>query len=223
MHAKVPSWEPKCALKCPLGWQNTLKCPLGWLKHDKLHSCEPKRMLKCPSFRPCPSKSTPLRTWNITKTSRNGEQKRCVTQQTSNIHQESERVSGKWWWNSIRKNELKDGGETNSSITWTSRETICISNTQSDNHQLDTTHRVTSPALNPQPRAPSNQTSVSRITETFSIERLIAAARVRLSTEMRIDGRNKKKRCIYLFFTLYLLPRQMKPLLLSLDEIWDIT
>ena len=40
MRAKVPSWEPKRALKCllgsqrsvpkcPLGWQNTLNCPLA--------------------------------------------------------------------------------------------------------------------------------------------------------------------------------------------------
>ena len=84
-HTKVPSWEPKRTLKCPLGWQNTLNCPLGWLKHDKLPSWEPKCMLKCPlgwqkrskvpssvakthcvcpfiSFRPCPTTSlcTPL-------------------------------------------------------------------------------------------------------------------------------------------------------------------
>ena len=46
MHAKVPSWEPKRMLKCPLGWKNTLNCP--WLKHDKLPSLEPKHALKCP-------------------------------------------------------------------------------------------------------------------------------------------------------------------------------
>ena len=50
MHAKVPSWEPKHALKCPHGWQNTLNCPLGWLKHDKLPSWVAKTCTKVPSW-----------------------------------------------------------------------------------------------------------------------------------------------------------------------------
>ena len=48
----MPSWEPKSALKCPLGWQNTPKCPLGWLKHDKLPSWVTKTGAKVPSLEP---------------------------------------------------------------------------------------------------------------------------------------------------------------------------
>ena len=50
----MSSWEPKRALKCPLGQQKCAKVP-PW---------EPKHALKCPYFRPCPSKSlcVPLQT-----------------------------------------------------------------------------------------------------------------------------------------------------------------